>query len=168
MKLVWMLILLLTMSGWAEDEMLAKAEKSVVLVIRLGYRIHHGDVEIRRLASPRVNTRDGTEAEISVDNRPAEGAAGGKDNIKFTVKVTPTVMADNKRVRLKLAASIERPQGGPLRQYCQLTGISGEAVEFSVQPPENDEEYTVEVIPYVVMPDQKLEGFDKDGKPILR
>ena len=44
--------------------MLAKAEKSVVLVIRLGYRIHHGDVEIRRLASHRVNTRDGTDAEI--------------------------------------------------------------------------------------------------------
>jgi len=168
MKLTWILMMLLTMSAWANEELLAKSEKSVVLVIRLGHRAHHGDKEIRRLASPRVLTRDGTEAEISVDNRAAEEGSVGKDSLKFTVKVTPSVMADNVRVRLKLTTSIERPQGGALRQHCLLTGRSGEAVEFSVQPPENDEEYTVEVVPYVLMPDQKLEGFDKDGKPILR
>ncbi|MEW6280680.1 MAG: hypothetical protein AB1758_18790 [Candidatus Eremiobacterota bacterium] len=106
---------------------------------------------------PKIATRDRTTAKIEV---------GGKDDFVYAVQATPEVRADGKlRVRMELDAA---QSGSRLRQIFTLTLIPGEASELTLEDPGRKTRLTLSVTGWVVPPGKKLEGFDAQGRPIIR
>ena len=165
-----LLVLLLACPAWCQPEPVAVASNwQVVLVNRFSLRAQSGEQEFRRIARPIVATADGNEASIRIGGLGPSGDTPSKDKFDYSLSVLPKVLGEppNQRIRLKLKLSVERVEGGPLRQSCTLTASPGETVEFTLEAPQHHEEYLVEVTPWLLAPGDKFKGLDSEGKPIV-
>lgn len=166
MRKILLILLLLAVPVWAQDE-LAGPGYNVLLCGEFGYRARLGDKETKRVARPTVMTADGHEAEILLG---LPGGEVGDNKVEILLRATPTVIVEGerKRVRMKMWATARRGEGRLLSQGCTLTSAHGDPVEFVLQTPEGGEVFVVEVTPYLMGPGQGFQGYDKDGKPIIR